>query len=97
MNLYQHAKCQAVSSTCFGDMADIEMLESDCLRTFWPYLRNWIFPEYGICAKIQQVVYTFITEQIQKKLMTKFFNNSKKPYFRLISEAKNFFPKNPNL
>ena len=36
MNLYQHAKCQPVSSTCFGDMADIEMLESDCLRTFWP-------------------------------------------------------------
>ena len=36
MNFYQHAKSQAASSTCFGDMAHIEMLESDCLRAFWP-------------------------------------------------------------
>ena len=33
---------------------------------FGPYLRNQIFPKYGISARIQQILAFFI-DQIQKK------------------------------
>ena len=36
---------------------------------------------------------SFIIEQIQKKLRTKFFNKLKNPYFLPILEAKTFFKK----
>ena len=41
---------------------------------FDPYLRNQNFPKYGICAGTQQIIQSFIIEQIQQKLMTKCFN-----------------------
>ena len=40
---------------------------------FGPYHRKQIFREYRICAGIQQITQTFIREQIQKKIVTKFF------------------------
>ena len=30
---------------------------------FIEYLRNQITPKYGICARIQQIMYAFITDQ----------------------------------
>ena len=36
MNLYQHAKKQAISLVCSGDMIDQKILQSDLLKTFWP-------------------------------------------------------------
>ena len=36
VHLYQHAKNLAVSSTCFGEMVDLKILEYDWLRPFWP-------------------------------------------------------------
>ena len=36
VNLYQHAKNEAVSSTCSGEIVDLKILQSDQLRTFWP-------------------------------------------------------------
>ena len=33
---YQHAKNQAISSICFGDIVDTKILQSDWLRAFWP-------------------------------------------------------------
>ena len=42
---------------------------------FGPYLK------YKISARIQQIIWTFFIDQIQKKLMTKFSNKSKKTYF----------------
>ena len=35
VNLYQHAKNQVISLICSGDMADLKILQSDWLRTFW--------------------------------------------------------------
>ena len=36
INLYQHAKNEVVSSICTGEIVDLKILPSDCLRTFWP-------------------------------------------------------------
>ena len=50
MNLYQHAKNEAVSSICSGEMADLKMLQSDQLRAFWPISQKQDFPQiYDLC------------------------------------------------
>ena len=36
VNLYQHAKNQAILLICSGYMGDNKILQSDWLRTFWP-------------------------------------------------------------
>ena len=36
VNLYQHAKNQAISMICSGDMVDKKILQCDWLRKFWP-------------------------------------------------------------
>ena len=36
VNLYQHAKNEAVSSICSGEMIDLKILQSEWLKTFWP-------------------------------------------------------------
>ena len=36
VNLYQHAKNQAVSSIRSGEMVDLKILQSEWLRAFWP-------------------------------------------------------------
>ena len=36
VNLCQHAKNEAVSSTCSGEIVDLKILQSDWLRTFLP-------------------------------------------------------------
>ena len=48
---------------------------------FCLHLRNKIFPKHRICAGTQQIINIFIIEQIQWKLMTKFFFKFKKPIF----------------
>ena len=61
------------------------------------YLRNKIFPKYRICAGTQQIKNIFIIEQIQWKLMTKFFFKFKKPIFDPFPqflERNKFFKKN---
>ena len=40
----------AILSFCSGDIVDLEILQSNWSRAFWP-LRNQIFPKHGICAK----------------------------------------------
>ena len=61
---------------------------------FGPYLRNQNFSKYGICAGTQQIIKIFVVEQIQQKLMTKYFNIFKKscfwPIFPIFG-AKKFF------
>ena len=50
MNLYQHAKNEAISSICSGEMADLKMLQSDQLRAFWPISQKQDFPQiYDLC------------------------------------------------
>ena len=36
MNLQHHAKNQAFSSFCSSDKVNLKILQSDCLRAFWP-------------------------------------------------------------
>ena len=36
VNLHQHAKNEAVSSICSGEIVDLKILQSDWLRAFWP-------------------------------------------------------------
>ena len=36
INLYQHAKNQAFSSLCSGDIVNLKILQSDWSRAFWP-------------------------------------------------------------
>ena len=37
------------SSFCCRDIADLKILQSGWMRAFCPYVKNQIFPEYGIC------------------------------------------------
>ena len=46
---------------------------------FGLHLRNKIFPKQRICAGTQQIINIFIIEQIQWKLMNKFFFKFTKP------------------
>ena len=36
VNLYHHAKNEAVSSICSGEKGDLKILQSDWSRAFWP-------------------------------------------------------------
>ena len=61
------------------------------------YISGTRFFQYRICAGTQQIINIFIIEQIQRKLMTKFFFKFKKTFFWPISPifgAKKVFPKN---
>ena len=56
---------------------------------FCPYLRNKVFPKYVICGGTENIInkIIFIIEQIQKKLMTKFFIKLKKT---ILTDFLNF-------
>ena len=76
----------------------LEILQSDWALSILACISRTRFPKYGISARIQKIIWAFFTDQIQKKLMTKFPNKSKKPYFWPIfpiSGTKKFFKKNP--
>ena len=36
LNLHQHAKNEAVSLICSGEMVDLKILQSEWLTAFWP-------------------------------------------------------------
>ena len=56
MNLYQHAKDEAVSSPCSGEIVDLKILEYHWLRAFWSISQKQDFSKYRICAGTQQIV-----------------------------------------
>ena len=45
VNLYQHAKNEAVSSICSGELADLKIQQSDWLRAFWPISQEQDFSQ----------------------------------------------------
>ena len=49
VSLYQHAKSEAVSLNCSGEIDDLKILQSDWLTVFRPK----ISPKYGIRAGTQ--------------------------------------------
>ena len=96
MNLYQHAKNQAFSSFCSWDILILKPCNLIGWEHFGPNLRNQNFPKYGIQTRIQEILQTLIRDQMQEKLMTKFFNTFKKPHFSPFSPffgQKYFFQK----
>ena len=51
---YQHAKNEIVSSICSGEIAHLEILESDWLRGFWSISQEQHISQ-RICAGTQQI------------------------------------------
>ena len=50
VNLYQHAKYQATSSICSGDLDHSKILQSDWLRAFWPIFQEPKFSQiWDLC------------------------------------------------
>ena len=56
VNLYWHAKNKVVSSICSGKMVDLQILQSDWLRAFWPLSQEQNFSKYRICARKQKTI-----------------------------------------
>ena len=56
MNLCQHAKNEAASLLCSGEIVDLKILESHWLRAFWLISQKQGFSKYRICAGTQQVI-----------------------------------------
>ena len=72
-----------------SEIVDLKILQSDWLRAFWPISQKQDCSQYKICAETQPIIYIFIIEQVQWKLMTKVFFRFKKTYFG----SKTFFPR----
>ena len=62
VSLHQHANNQPNSQICSVDTVDLQILQSDWLRAFWPSLRNKIFPKYGTSAETQLIISIAIIE-----------------------------------
>ena len=64
---------------------ELGLIKKSCSLTgsehFGPYLRNKNLVKYKVCAGTQQIIQILIIEQIQWKVMTEIFNNSKNPVF----------------
>ena len=58
-SLYQHAKNEAASSICSGEIFDLKILQSDWLRAFWPISQEQDFPKHRICLGTQQIINIF--------------------------------------
>ena len=43
VNLYQHAKNEAVLTICSGEIVDLKIMQSDWLRAFWPLFKGQDF------------------------------------------------------
>ena len=61
MNLYQHAKNEAVPSICSGEILkdfkkDLKILQSHWLRAFWPISQKQDFYQNRICAGRQEII-----------------------------------------
>ena len=78
MNSYQHSKNQGISATCARDKADLKILLSDWLKTFWPIYQE---PDFSYISNLHKNTANNINVlyRILKKLITKFYNKFIKP------------------
>ena len=78
MNSYQHSKNQGISATCARDKADLKILLSDWLKTFWPIYQE---PDFSYISNLRKNTANNINVlyRILKKLITKFYNKFIKP------------------
>ena len=51
MNFYQHAKNEAVSSICSGEIGHLNILQSDYLGGFWPISQEQGFSQIQYLRK----------------------------------------------
>ena len=65
VNLYQHAKNDAVSLIYSGEMLDLKILQSEWLKAFWPISHEQHF------SHIEDLHRNTITERLQGKLSDK--------------------------
>ena len=72
---------------------NLKILQADWPRAFWPITQEPDFSQVWDVCKNTAVNINFIVDQIHKKLITKFSNKFKKPYFWPILKAKKVFPK----
>ena len=92
-NLYQNVKNQAFSSFCSTDTVDLNILQSDWPRTFWPISQEPNFSQVWDLGKNTAVNIHFLYWSISKKI-NEFPNKFKKPDFWLIFPilGTNFIP-----
>ena len=62
MNLNQHTKNQAFSPLCSRDIVDFKSYNLIGKREFCYIPQEPIFPIYETCARIQQIMLTFIID-----------------------------------
>ena len=75
------AENQVIPSFCSKDIAHLEILQSDLPRAFWPISKEPDFSQtWDFCRGIANNI-NFHYRTKSKKIMTKFFNKSKKLYF----------------
>ena len=87
INLYQHSRKRAFSSLYSAYIVNLKILQ--LAKTILAHLGKHIFSKHRISARIQQIIWTFFTNQIQKQLMTRFSNKSKPPLF--LTHFPNFW------
>ena len=68
----------------FLEIVNLKIVQVDWSKAFSPISQEPDFPKCRICARIQQLIKFFATDQIHNK-KTKFFSKFKKPYFWPIS------------
>ena len=94
MNLYQHAKNQAISLTCSGDMVDSKILESNWMRTLWHISKEPEFSQiWDLCRHTANNI-NFHYRRNSVETNDKIFQYIQKLYFWPIFPIfgkKNFF------
>ena len=103
MNLYQHAKNQAISLICSGDMVDWKILQFDWLRTFWPISQESEFSQISdLCRNTaNNIDFHYRTNSV--KINDKIFQYTQKkscfcPIFpNFLGKKKKKNPENPAL
>ena len=83
-NFVNVQKNEVILTFCSGKIVDLKILLADWLRAFWPIYLQQKFQQYMTCAETQRIIKIFIIEQLQRKLMNKFFFKFKKPQFWFI-------------
>ena len=56
VNLYQHAKNEAISTICFGEKVYFKVLQSDWLRASWFLSQEQDFFQQRICRETKQII-----------------------------------------
>ena len=81
VNLYQHAKNQAISLSCSGDMFDWKILQFDWLKTFWPISHELKFSQiWNLCRNTENNI-NFHCGTKSVKINDNNFQKFKKPCF----------------